>query len=162
MNLPLPALFLPSLPVAYFPLAHWGGDGGRPDLIVIFAFVIAIIAISKWSRYQRDKLWHETARIALEKGQPVPDRWPSFAAGANRWERRRWRWSWFGPWWDIRRGLVLLAVGGALYFALDRSARDWMFLPMAIGSVYLLFGAVRLMAQGPNDESDPRDPPPKP
>ncbi len=42
--------------------------------ISLFAAIAAIVFFSLNYKNQRDRMWHETARIALEKGQPIPPR----------------------------------------------------------------------------------------
>ena len=112
---------MPHLPAFYF--AELSGNGELSLLLaVVLCLAIPIIAIVLYfrSRHQRDKLWHETARLALEKGQPLPPlphsdedlkNVPPPGANPEEWwgwkrERRRQR--------DLRRGLILLAVGVAL------------------------------------------------
>jgi hypothetical protein len=47
-------------------------------MIIAMSMTLAIpviaIVMHYTNRNQREKLWHETARVALEKGQPVPPR----------------------------------------------------------------------------------------
>ena len=55
-------------------------------------------------KYQRQRLWHETARIALEKGQPLPvnsakDEQESHSPRARN---------------DLRTGMILIAVSVGL------------------------------------------------
>lgn len=71
-------------------------------------FVVAIIAIKKNAETQRQKLWHETARIALEKGQPVPFVPPASAEGEKKQPQNSTN-------RDVRAGLILLSIGAALY-----------------------------------------------
>lgn len=97
---------------------------------------------------QRRRLWHETARLALEKGQPLP---PSIDAPAPE-NRRGYR-----PARDIRRGLVLMSVGVGLYFFLGHVAPDVATvgaIPGLIGVALLLFGLFSRFAlpQAPTDD----------
>lgn len=73
--------------------------------MIVFGFVLLIIFIAHYFRLQRDRLWHETARAALEKGQPLPGQ--ALSPGY----RCR------SPWRDFRGGLILLAVGIAFLCA---------------------------------------------
>ena len=99
------------------------------QLIPLFGIVfgcsipIVIVCASLYYKHRRDALWHETARIALEKGQPIPQRLDSEGAGLDvppptadaatwlrmRREARRLK--------DIRGGLILLAIGFAFLVA---------------------------------------------
>lgn len=67
-------------------------------------FAILLIFFGLKFVQRRQELWHETARVALEKGQPLPplprDMQPArHEAGDN----------------DLRTGLVTLATGAGLY-----------------------------------------------
>lgn len=113
------------------------------NLIVIFGFVLCLALIRRYFRYQRDKMWHETTRLALEKGQPLPANWSN-----NGWCGR-------GRFWDLRRGLVLIAIGVALYYALPADSRLWAALPGFIGIAHLLFGLFSYFRS--DSSSDPRN-----
>jgi hypothetical protein len=126
------------------------------NLVVIFAFIIISGIIKQYFRWKRAQQWHETARLALEKGQPLPK--DELDCISNRgWKHDRpWRVS-----WDVRRGLVLIAVGTALYFALPAGVNLWAAIPAFIGVAFLLFGLFSfLQSDKPSDPQD-RDPSPK-
>ena len=72
---------------------------------IILAGVIVVSAM--YFHYRRREMWHQTARLALEKGQPLPSL-PNDQA-PNRNQRRD------GNTNDIRAGLILLATGAGLY-----------------------------------------------
>lgn len=103
----------------------------QTHLIVIFAFIIVVVAISRYFRWKRQQLWHETARLALEKGQPLPSEPLGSCGGDGRYG--------FGPVGDLRRGLILIAVAGGLYLGMDGDVRPWAALPGLIGVAHLLF-----------------------
>jgi hypothetical protein len=77
-----------------------------PLAALIVGGVIAVVAMVL--SHQRRKLWHETARLALEKGQPLPSPEPEHHADtpSAKDERRE---------HDLRGGLVLIGVGLGLY-----------------------------------------------
>ena len=126
-------------------------------LYVIFGFVLCLILIMSFFRYQRTKMWHETARIAIEKGQPVPSPWEMMRMGGRM---RRWgSWNYFSPWWEIRRGLILLAVTAGLYFSMGERTHGWIAIPACIGGVFLLLGLIGLLRGDPKGPDDHRDPP---
>ena len=125
------------------------------QLSLIFAFVIAVVAIANWRRVSQQRLWHETARIALEKGQPLPEgltadmlAGPGLRkCGPNR------------SWNDFKGGLVLIGVGTGIYLAIPGPARLWGFMPGMIGVALLVAGLIGLATRGRNGaENDPFNP----
>ena len=58
------------LPLALFGLEPWIIGIVIPVAGLIFAGAIAISAM--YFKNRQRELWHETARVALEKGQPLP------------------------------------------------------------------------------------------
>lgn len=126
-------------------------------LVVIFAFVICVVIIKQISRYQRARLWHETARLALEKGQPVPveglQKDPRDELRRNRPIRLGCR----DHWCYLRRGLVQLAIGVALYFALPEEGKAWALIPALIGVANLISWLIFSLRADKSD--DRRDPP---
>jgi hypothetical protein len=121
------------------------------DLLVIFGFVLAVVAIANIAKWQRDRLWHDTARMALEKGQPIPtlDHHPR----AWRKYRRGYRGGRCFP-----RGLVTIAVGVALYFIAPEGLGRWWILPVLVGSAQFVIGLISLLS--PDRDEGPDDLPP--
>jgi hypothetical protein len=117
------------------PTLLFADSGHNATLVVIFLFVIVLASIRRIYQWQRDKLWHETARLALEKGQPLP---PAFNSGCYG----RWR---GGRWWILRRGLVLIGVGIGLYFALPDHSRNYGAIPASIGAALLVTAAAEFL-----------------
>ncbi len=141
MNPSLLAQFDPAMIGAIMPVAS-------------LIFVVAIIAIRKNAETQRQKLWHETARVALEKGQPVPLA-PSFKSE----EEKKQNESPIAR--DIRAGLILFAIGGGLYFG-SRQIQFGpglfaFYIPIFIG-VALLLNAGLSMLLGKKHGSDNKTP----
>jgi uncharacterized membrane protein HdeD (DUF308 family) len=100
----------------------------------IFGFSALMVGIVSYSRHRNQRLRHETIRVALEKGQPLP---PGLLdAGAAREPAFR----------DLRRGLVMLAVGlgAGLFLFFSRipgtPERAWAvgFVPALMGIAYLI------------------------
>ncbi|HZP59699.1 MAG TPA: DUF6249 domain-containing protein [Opitutaceae bacterium] len=112
-------------------------------LLVIFGFIICLALIRRYFWYRQEKMWHETTRLALEKGQPLPANWSKQGWCGGRW----------GSSWEIRRGLILIAVGVALFFALPTDSRLWGALPAFIGVAHLLFGLFAALRSGPSDSN---------
>lgn len=77
--------------------------------LLAIAGAVLIVFLSMYFAHERRRLWHDTARIALEKGQPLP---PDLPFGRDYACRRG------TPRRDVRSGLILLAVSGGLYFGL--------------------------------------------
>jgi len=121
---------------------------------MIFGGVMAVSAM--YFKHQKQRLWHETARVALERGQPLPanlveDDKPlrlRVRSGRN----------------DVRSGLILISVGAGLYlFLWQTGARDAAAvgaIPGFIGVALLLFGL--LSSPAPKDPSAPGDRPGQP
>ena len=114
------------LPLALFGLEPWIIGIVIPVAGLIFAGAVAISAM--YFKNRQRELWHETARVALERGQPLPplpgadeeagEKPPagvSFPAWqeARRLESRR---------NDLKGGLILIAVGVSLFVFLGASA----------------------------------------
>lgn len=133
----------PALLLALLPAVAWASDLTEtvtPIAIVgtVFGFTALIIGIVAYGRFRNQKLRHETIRLAIEKGQPLP----SDLLDPVR--RRDPRIS------DLRRGLLLLALGlGAglfFYFSNPPGApqHTWAvgFIPGLMGIAYLVSHAV--------------------
>ncbi len=128
-----------------------GGFGFDSQLLTIFAFVIVIVAIANIAKWQRDKLWHDTARMALDKGQPLPplDHMPR----AIRRYRRR------GYGRCFPRGLITIAVGLALYFIAPEGLGRWWMLPVLVGAAQFIAGLCSLIFSSRDDRPDDVLPP---
>ena len=121
-------------------------SGNKPWIAVVVILgglsIAAIVVLGAFiSVYRRQKLWHETARIALEKGQPLPrlsdeDKPKSAHRSASE---------------DIRAGLILIGVGGGLYLFLGGVGGNTIShvgaIPGLIGVALLLFGLISLLTQ---------------
>lgn len=101
---------------------------------ITFGFTALTVGILAYRRYRSDTLRHETIRLALEKGQPLPPGLLDPVAVRDPGAR------------DLRRGLVLLAIGLGLglflYFAPAPGTHPhtWSigFIPGLMGLAYLL------------------------
>jgi hypothetical protein len=125
-------------------------------LIIVFSFIILMILIRRFFQWQRHKLWHETARLALEKGQPITSAGPDPEVQSWRsWRRRR------GATFDFRRGLILLAVSAGMYFSGHGHVRDYVLIPAFIGAAFLVMGIISLCTTDKTKvherDSDPAD-----
>jgi hypothetical protein len=101
-------------------------------------FLVAIVAMVSgiWFAQRRQQMWHETARVALEKGQPLPPALDDDGKAVEPKKHNRYS--------DIRTGLILIAVGGGLYLFFDGlGGSKFAFvgaIPGFIGVALLLYG----------------------
>lgn len=106
---------LTPLPVGFLDLQPWSISVIIPLAGMILAGVI--IVTTMYFGHRRQELWHQTARIALEKGQPLPpfpDAPGLHEAAANSANTQpRWRGYMIG-------GLINLAIGAGLFVSLSR------------------------------------------
>src|SRR5881392_1886627 len=72
------------------------------SLLAVFGFPVAIVAVIMFSGWAKTRSLHRTVRMMVEKGQPVPPALLSSPAAAPVTVR---------PWYDLRRGIVLVSVG---------------------------------------------------
>jgi hypothetical protein len=135
-------------PVAAFTL-HPG------DFIAFIAMAIGpmIVFTALYFKNQRRRLWHETARIALEKGQPLPvdpeegTRRQSDGARA--------------PLQDVRRALILLAVSAGLYLSFRENERQMLvgsYITGCIGIALLISAALTALFGSKSTDQNPRPP----
>ncbi len=99
-----------NLSPTYF--AEIGGFTGREieNILIPIAGIILggiIVVTGMYFHHRRRELWHQTARLALEKGQPVPSLPDGEAPNPNRRHDENNH--------DFRAGLVLVATGAGLY-----------------------------------------------
>lgn len=129
---------------------------GTPEFVILIPVIVLImggaIALSGIRFAQRrEQLWHETARLALEKGQPIPqstwdgpnpERVADFERRAESMRRcRRFR----RGRGDFRGGLVLLALGAGLFIALSNIPDGHPYfaaIPGCIGVALLINGII--------------------
>jgi hypothetical protein len=135
------------------PLAEISG----PQWIAIAAilggltFISLIIIFGLKFVQRRQELWHETARVALEKGQPLPPLPPDMRHEKHPNHNN-----------DIRAGLIMVATGAGLYLFLATFLPGLRFvaaIPGFIGIGLLFFTGIDALAT-PKDQP-PADRPPQ-
>lgn len=133
--------------LAFLNLEPWSVAILIPVAGMIFAGVI--IVCTMYYNNRRRELWHETARLALEKGQPLP-------ALPNDDEPHRRRHDDRGN--DIRDGLICIGVGLGLYLFLGsfigRSLGYVGAIPGFIGVALLLHGVFAAFTRRKNPDHD--------
>ncbi|MDX2186249.1 MAG: DUF6249 domain-containing protein [Opitutaceae bacterium] len=106
----------------------------------------AIVFIVFRAKRERERLWHETARIAIEKGQPLPPM-PADLSGANEVNisslinQSRVR----TPFRDLRAGLLLGGLGAGLFLGIPDDFtffRVCSFILMGLGAARILSGII--------------------
>ncbi|QYM80042.1 hypothetical protein K0B96_05325 [Horticoccus luteus] len=115
---------------------------------------VLIVFLSMYFAHERRRLWHDTARVALEKGQPLP---PALQQADDRSRRR------CGPRNDLRSGLILLAVSFGLYYGLrDVGSGPQLigaYITGGIGVALLLNGLLTALFRRNNPSTDLDRPP---
>jgi hypothetical protein len=103
------------------------------SVLAVFGFPVAIVAVIMFSSWAKSRSLHRTVRMMVEKGQPVPPELFAAPAGAP-----------LRPWYDLRRGIILLAVGVAfvIFFGLtagwDEGVWALGLIPGLIGFGYII------------------------
>jgi len=97
---------------------------------------VAIVAVIMFSGWAKTRSLHRTVRMMVEKGQPVPPELLSSPAAAPVTVR---------PWYDLRRGIVLVSVGVGVVMFFGISA-GWDNGVWALGLIPGLIGLGYLLA----------------
>lgn len=138
-------------PLAILGLEPWMIAVVIPVAGLIFAAVMGISAMHFKS--QERERWHQTARVALEKGQPLPPYPGNRRESDERDEDVSQH--------DVRGGLVLLAVGGGLWMMFKAFAPIFRYvgaIPAFIGVALLVYSAGRALFSRRSGTSDRRPP----
>jgi len=128
--------------------AHWIAISA---ILGGLTFTILLIIFGLKYVQRRQELWHETARVALEKGQPLPP-----LPADMRHEKHPKQHS------DLRTGLIMVATGGGLYlffYTFLPALRFVAAIPGFIGIGLLFFAGIDALVT-PKDQP-PADRPPQ-
>ncbi len=108
------------------------------SIICVFGFPVAIVAVIMFSSWARTRSLHRTVRMMVEKGQPIPPSLLSTPAAVSAAAGLR-------PWYDLRRGIVLMAVGVGIIMFFGISA-GWDEGVWALGLIPGLIGVGYILA----------------
>ena len=134
--------------------------GQLTGLIIPIAGIILAGVITVSGMYfhnRRREMWHETARIALEKGQPLPPLGPDRDDDEETAKDP-------GTHHDVRGGMVLIAVGAGLWLMLGAMSNTLRYIgaiPGFIGVALLLYALLATIF-GRKDRQPPHDPSARP
>jgi hypothetical protein len=142
-------MHLPLSPfLGFMNLQPWSIGIVIPIAAMIFAGVMALGGM--YFAHRRRELWHQTARLALEKGQPLPPPLEHDEMGEHR--RRS------SPHRDFRAGLILIGTGIGLYVFLEKvhgnGAGYVGAIPGLIGVALLVSGWLRRLTEPPTGAND--------
>ena len=102
----------------------------------LFGAPVMVVAAIMFFSYLKSRSLHRTVRMMVEKGQPVPPELLSSPAAAPVIVR---------PWYDLRRGIVLVSVGVGVVMFFGISA-GWDNGVWALGLIPGLIGLGYLLA----------------
>jgi uncharacterized membrane protein YccC len=120
-----------DIPLAVLPIAII-------SILAVFGFPVAIVAVIMFSNWAKSRSLHKTVRMMVEKGQPIPPALLSTPAAVSAAAGLR-------PWYDLRRGIVLMAVGVGVIMFFGISA-GWDEGVWALGLIPGLIGAGYILA----------------
>jgi hypothetical protein len=107
-------------------------------MMAVFGFPVAIVAVIMFSSWAKTRSLHRTVRMMVEKGQPIPPSLLSTPAAVSAATGLR-------PWYDLRRGIVLMAVGVGIIMFFGISA-GWDEGVWALGLIPGLIGVGYILA----------------
>ena len=114
-----------------------------------FVMVVAIVALSGYFAYRRNRMAHETVRAMIDKGMPVT---PELVAQLRS---KRWR---DGNGWSgsnrLLPGLVMAGIGTALLLSGSGGDRKGGWIVLFIGLAFLVVWAVE--RKNPNNKQLPK------
>jgi Domain of unknown function (DUF6249) len=107
-------------------------------MMAVFGFPVAIVAVIMFSSWAKNRSLHRTVRMLVEKGQPIPPALLATPAAVSASAGLR-------PWYDLRRGIVLMAVGVGIVMFFGISA-GWDEGVWALGLIPGLIGVGYILA----------------
>jgi hypothetical protein len=138
--------------MTFLPLAVSGMEMGLYFGLAGLLSAIIFAGLGMYFHHRRQALWHETARIALEKGQPLPVLPDRRATRPERAHQHN----------DFRSGLIMIAIGAGLYlFFLPFFGGLLSYIgaiPGFIGVALLLYATLSALFGRKDQSSSPRPP----
>ena len=140
---------LPSSLFAFLGFEPWMIAVVIPVAAMIFAG--AMITVAMYFHNRRQEMWHQTARLALEKGQSLPDlpadslSWRALTAQQTAPARGR---------GYLIGGLINIAIGVGLYIALSQVSKPAAYfaaIPFFIGVAHLVATVIEAMFSRKSD-----------
>jgi hypothetical protein len=128
----------PDQAAAYLKNRHaWSTVGDTLQYLAVLALPLGIVSLVLTFRHRRQKLAHETMRLMIEKGLPVPTELINPPPTPKP------------PKSDLRRGLIWVALGTGLMILLKKVGDEpglWTLglIPALIGAAYLVCWAAGL------------------
>jgi len=111
----------------------------------LFAMIVAIVWLSVFARERQRRIAHETIRLMIEKGQPVPSELfldPKIARPRN----------------DLHRGVVFVSAGIGIiaFFSIDHS-HFWALglIPLLMGVGYIIVWKIQGSPKNNGTSSQP-------
>ena len=143
------------LHLSFLPIAGILGLG-LPELFTLLLVLgltlvlpISLVAMSLYFKHRQRQMWHETARLALEKGQPIPTQGAPDAfrdrphGGGTDLNHH-----------DLRGGLVLMAVGLGLYWFIGPVG----YIPGFIGVALVVYALISRIFPAKKSDNPPAPP----
>jgi hypothetical protein len=109
--------------------------------VALFTFIGVCVALGVNGRLKRSRLLHDTIRLMIEKGQPIP---PELLQSQDPPRR---------PKSDLRNGLVLVGVGVGvvvLLFMQHQNAWPAGLIPLLMGVAFLITWKIEANKNGPS------------
>lgn len=109
--------------------------------VALFTFIGVCVALGVNGRLKRNRMLHDTIRLMIEKGQPIP---PELLQSQDPPRR---------PKSDLRSGLVLVGVGlgvGMFLFVQHQNAWPAGLIPLLMGVAFLITWKIESSKNGPS------------
>ncbi|HEX2853198.1 MAG TPA: DUF6249 domain-containing protein [Opitutaceae bacterium] len=132
-----------------------------PPYVVVYSAILLLILVvgvflicALYFENRRREMWHQTARFALEKGQPLPALGADDRPGKSRPSHEKEN--------DFRTGLIMIATGTGIFFAfrefLGHGLAFLGFIPGLIGVALFINGIIVAILRDKKTHDDDRRP----
>ena len=129
---------------------------GIVAVVGAFSIPVLIVGLGLYFRHRRQKLLHETIRLMIEKGQPIPPELLNGPAIPPEMMNNPWNVFPARVRNDLRRGLIWVGVGLALLLGhvSGPGLGNVGLIPLFIGLAYLITWAVERKSKGNEGNND--------